>query len=269
MKMMKYLKKKKKLDNEQIESTNKRSGVYISNRDVRQLKRERMKQVYENPANSLKICIDCSFSEIMSRKEMSRLAQQVGRCHASNKSLSSPVHLTLCNLNKESHFYKELCRMNDGFEQYIINETEQSIQNYYKESTDNIAYMSPDSENVLECLDAKTTYVIGGLVDETVSKKVTIDKCKNLSINSYSLPIDKYMSRKSLPDGEKNFRIFNYSKILAINQVFDILANYYISEDWPSALDCGVPKRKGYCLNNKNLLEDHSVISSLEKNENV
>ena len=88
--------------------------------------------------------------------------------------------------------------------------------------------------------------MIGGLVDETVSKKVTIDKCADLKLNAYSLPIEKYMQRREMPDGETNFRVYNYSKILAINQVFDILAEYFVNRDWPKALACGIPKRKGF-----------------------
>lgn len=72
---------------------------------------------------------------------MSRLAQQIGRCHASNKSLSSPVHLTLCNLKKDSKFYKELCRINDGFDRYVINKSDKSIQDYYESNMENIAYL--------------------------------------------------------------------------------------------------------------------------------
>ncbi len=77
----------------------------------------------------------------MSHKEMSRLAQQIGRCHASSKSPSNPIHLTLCNLDENSKFYKELCRINYGFEDFVINKSDKSIQDYYKDNMDNIAYL--------------------------------------------------------------------------------------------------------------------------------
>lgn len=182
----------------------------------------------------------------MSDKEMSRLAQQIGRCYATNRSISSPVHLTLCNLDKESKFYKELCRVNDGFARYIIKTTEKSLETNFSDQLDSIAYLSPDSDKYLENLDKDTIYVIGGLVDETVNKQVTLSKCQNLKIKTYSLPIEKYMNRKVSNDLEaKNY---NYNKILAINQVFDILANYFVNNDWPKALECGVPKRKGFII---------------------
>ena len=85
------------------------------------------------------------------------------------------------------------------------------------------------------------------MVDETVNKKVTLNKCETLKIKSYSLPIDKYMSRKVEPN-----KAYTYNKILAINQVFDILANFYINKDWSKSLDIGIPKRKGFEVSETN-----------------
>ena len=86
-------------------------------------------------------------------------------------------------------------------------------------------------------------YIIGGLVDETVSKKVTLTKCENLKIQTYALPIEKYMSRK-----QDELTKFTYSKILTINQVFEILTSFYNEKDWSKALASSVPKRKGFIL---------------------
>lgn len=108
--------------------------------------------------------------------------------------------------------------------------------------------LSPDSETYLETIDVNKTYVIGGLVDETVTKKVTIDKCNDLQIKAYSLPIEKYMTRKAQSSEADTSRIFNFSKILAINQVFDIMASFFNHESWTEAFKCGVPKRKGFYI---------------------
>ncbi len=35
---------------------------------------------------------------------------------------------------------------------------------------DDVVYLSPDSDNVLQSVDAGKVYVLGGLVDETVQK---------------------------------------------------------------------------------------------------
>jgi Trm5-related predicted tRNA methylase len=241
--------KAQKESSEQVEQTPKNFDNYLNKRELKKRANERLANVYKDSSESLKICIDCSFSSKMSDKEQSRLAQQIGRCYATNKAISSPVHLTLCNLDKSARFYSELVRNNDGFERYMLATTDKSIENLYQDkiALNSVCYLSPDAPNNLEVLDKNCVYVIGGLVDETVSKKVTLSKCENLKISSLSLPIDKYMKRKVSPD-----QTYTYSRILAVNQVFDILAHFYMNNDWPKALDIGVPKRKGFIIDKNN-----------------
>lgn len=231
---------------EQDEEGNpKNYGSYLNKRELKKRANERLANVYKDNSESLKVCIDCSFSSKMSDKEQSRLAQQIGRCYATNKAITSPVHLTLCNLDKSSRFYSELVRNNDGFERYMIATTDKPLESLYANeiTLNSVCYLSPDAPDSLESLDKNCVYVIGGLVDETVSKKVTFNKCDDLKIRTLSLPIDKFMKRKVSPS-----QTYTYSKILAVNQVFDILANFYMNNDWSKALDIGVPKRKGYII---------------------
>ena len=139
-----------------------------------------------------------------------------------------------------------MCRVNDGFEKYIMIKTEKKIEEYHCNNLDNLCYLSPDSENILEDLDMSKIYVIGGLVDETVTKKVTLRKSSSLNINCFRLPIEEHMKRRmNNEDGDKKY---NFSKILALNQVLDILLNYNLKKDWKSALAIGVPHRKGFFI---------------------
>lgn len=199
----------------------------------------------ETKAKSLKVCIDCSFCTMMSEKEQSRLAQQIGRCYALNRASPSPAHVLICNLVKDSYFYKALCRRNDGFENYLMNKTDQSVEEIHLNSLDNLCYLSPDASNVLEEIDVNCTYVIGGLVDETVTKKVTLSKCEQLSVNTYRLPIEENMKRRS-NGGSSERAAFNFNKILSINQVLGILLDLNVNKGWKKALMQHVPSRKGF-----------------------
>lgn len=130
------------------------------------IQKERLIELYgksENFDKSLKICIDCSFSEHMSDKEQSRLAQQIGRCYAINKALEKPAHLTLCNLDRSSKFYAELCRKNEGFDRYVIDISNRPIEEHYANSSCQIGYLSPDAPNFLEQLDLNTVWLIFSL----------------------------------------------------------------------------------------------------------
>jgi tRNA (guanine9-N1)-methyltransferase len=152
------------------------NSTFISKRDAKKMTMERLNAAYDpqtDLSSYLKVLIDCSFSDKMSSKEQSRLAQQIGRCYATNKSLEKPVHLTLCNLNTDSKFYAELARVNYGFENYIMKKTEQRVEELNKDRLADLVYLSPDATEYLEDVDSEKIYIIGGLVDETVNKKVS------------------------------------------------------------------------------------------------
>ena len=54
--------------------------TYLNKRELKKKSIERLASVLQNNGSScLKICIDCSFSDLMSDKELSRLAQQIGK----------------------------------------------------------------------------------------------------------------------------------------------------------------------------------------------
>ncbi|XP_006886924.1 PREDICTED: tRNA methyltransferase 10 homolog B isoform X2 [Elephantulus edwardii] len=106
-----------------------------------------------------------------------------------------------------------------------------------------LVYLTPDSEHALEDVDLNKVYVLGGLVDESVQKKVTFQKAREHSVQTARLPIQEYMVRWK---NEKNY----HSEILAINQVFDILSTYFETHNWAEALKKGVSSGKGYVLKN-------------------
>jgi len=230
-------------------SIDPKDNVILPNkREFKRLRNERIQAAYDDPSN-LKVCIDCSFNHLMSDKELSRLAQQIGRCYAANKASSAPVQLILCHLDKTSAFYAELQRVNFGFASYTLKTLEGPVESSVADEA-SICYLSPDAEQLLETVDASKTYVIGGLVDETVSKQVTLRKCKQLQMNSFKLPIEHYMDRVAC---KSEGGVYNYSKILAINQVFDILCSVFTDNDWPRALHSSVPRRKGFCIDQNKL----------------
>ncbi|NXM74116.1 TM10B methyltransferase, partial [Serilophus lunatus] len=106
---------------------------------------------------------------------------------------------------------------------------------------DAIVYLTPDSENVLEDIDPNKVYVLGGLVDESIHKQLTLRRAREQSLQTARLPIREYMVKAPNP---RNY----HSETLAINQVFDILSTYYETQSWPEALKAGVSSGKGYVL---------------------
>ncbi|NXU50824.1 TM10B methyltransferase, partial [Turnix velox] len=105
---------------------------------------------------------------------------------------------------------------------------------------DAIVYLTPDSENG-KYIDPSKVYVLGGLVDETIHKKLTLQRAQEQSLKTARLPIREYMVKAV---NAKNY----HSETLAINQVFDVLSTYYETRSWPAALQAGVSSGKGYVL---------------------
>ncbi|XP_030673303.1 tRNA methyltransferase 10 homolog B isoform X3 [Nomascus leucogenys] len=173
--------------------------------------------------------------------ELSRLAGQIRRLYGSNKKADRPFWICLTGFTTDSPLYEECVRMNDGFSSYLLDITEEDCFSLFPLET--LVYLTPDSEHALEDVDLNKVYILGGLVDESIQKKVTFQKAREYCVKTARLPIQEYMVRNQ---NGKNY----HSEILAINQVFDILSTYLETHNWPEALKKGVSSGKGYVLRN-------------------
>ncbi|XP_032716515.1 tRNA methyltransferase 10 homolog B isoform X1 [Lontra canadensis] len=229
-----------------------------SKRFLRSLTKERL---LEAKHSGPRLCIDLSMTHHMSKKEgfhprvlgmaeeytfdigqeLSRLAGQIRRLYGSNKKASRTFWIYLTGFTTDSPLYEECLRMNDGFSSYLLDITEEDCFSLFP--LDTLVYLTPDSEHALEDIDLNKVYILGGLVDESIQKKVTFQKAREHSVKTARLPIQEYMVRHQ---NGKNY----HSEILAINQVFDILSTYFETQNWPEALKKGVSSRKGYVLQN-------------------
>lgn len=228
-------KQRRKLNREQQLGANSDSPQFTK-RVLKAITRERLA---EAQCTGHKLCVDLSMTDCMSDKEISRLAGQLRRLYGSNKKASRPFHLFLTDLREDSRLYRECIRMNDGFLSYMMDITEESCMDLFPSET--IVYLTPDAEHVLESVDTDKVYVLGGLVDESIQKKLSLSRAGELSVLSARLPIDEYMIKTN---NSKNF----HSKILAINQVFDILLAFCDTGSWTEAFRAWFPLGKGFVV---------------------
>ncbi|KAK3586974.1 hypothetical protein CHS0354_026689 [Potamilus streckersoni] len=229
--------KRRKLERKQrlregTDSNKKEVDKRLSKRDLKQLVKERCAEAL---ISGQRICIDCGLDDFMSEKEKGKLAQQIGRLYGSNRKAEKPAHIYLTGLKKEGQLYKHCIRKNEGFQNYSIEITDRSYINLFK--PDEMVYLSPDSTNILTEVSHDHVYIIGGLVDESVTKNITQSQADAQGIRTARLPIEEYMEKTD--NG-------TFSKILAVNQVFDVLITYKATNDWRQALGAGIPKRKGF-----------------------
>ncbi|KAH8739079.1 hypothetical protein FG386_000946 [Cryptosporidium ryanae] len=94
-----------------------------------------------------------------------------------------------------------------------------------------IVVLSPDSNEELEEFEPDKVYIIGGLVDRTVTKNESLNQALERKCICKKLPIKSLISDKA-------------NCILNVNTVVEILVNKYHDKDWKTAISQALPVRK-------------------------
>ncbi|KAL1923774.1 uncharacterized protein VTP21DRAFT_8754 [Calcarisporiella thermophila] len=184
-------------------------------------------RIVQSPS-SMRVVIDCSFDELMSEKEISSLASQVGRCHATNRASRHPCNVYVTSLNgrlkqrfetsyRDAERWHEIHLESRGFDE-MFNKEE-------------LVYLSADASEVIEELDETKVYIIGGIVDKNRHKGLCFNKAKEKGIKTAQLPIGEYVKMAT-------------RKVLTVNHVYEILMKWLEIKDWETAFLSVIPKRK-------------------------
>ncbi|XP_043915433.1 tRNA methyltransferase 10 homolog B [Protopterus annectens] len=230
--------KRKQKKQKKKENLSSQSGVWplLTKRDLKVITKEKLLKARDSGP---RICIDLSMTDHMNNKEISRLAAQIRRLYGTNRKSTNPFRIYLTSFIPGGPIHSECLRMNDGFTSYIMDMVEESYLDLFPQET--IVYLTPDSDCVLEDIEPNKVYVFGGLVDESIQKKLTYTQAQENSVQTARLPIREYMVKKV---NLKNY----HSEILAVNQVFEVISTYYETRNWQAALQSGIPPGKGYVI---------------------
>ncbi|XP_054912490.1 RNA (guanine-9-)-methyltransferase domain-containing protein 2 [Poeciliopsis prolifica] len=179
--------------------------------------------------SSLRLLVDCSFDDLMLIKDVRKLHKQIQRCYAENRRASHPVQFYLTSLGGQ------LKQSMDEKDKGWVNWKDITIKaEHYSEvvAKDELVYLTSDSPNVVEELDQKKAYVIGGLVDHNHHKGISYERAKELGISHAQLPLSSFVK-------------MNSRKVLAVNHVFEIILAYLEKGSWQEAFFTVLPQRKG------------------------
>ncbi|KAI3434154.1 tRNA (guanine(9)-N(1))-methyltransferase [Psidium guajava] len=205
----------------------------------RELRRERMEKRSEEREGKLrrlegaresgqKIVIDLEFAHLMSANEINSLCQQIMYCYAVNGRCAYPCHLWLTGCGGEMG--SQLRRI-PGFDKWFVEKEDRSYVEALQDRKENLVYLTADSQNVLDVLDQKKIYIIGGLVDRNRWKGLTMKKAEEQGIQTAKLPIGNYLKMSS-------------SQVLTVNQVMEILLKFLETKDWKDSFFHVIPQRK-------------------------
>ncbi|XP_011040157.1 PREDICTED: tRNA (guanine(9)-N1)-methyltransferase-like isoform X1 [Populus euphratica] len=188
-------------------------------------KTQRLRKAKESGQN---IVIDLEFADLMTTSEIHSLVQQIIYCYAVNGRCASPGHLWLTGCRGEME--NQLQRL-PGFDKWIIEKESQSYIEALQDQKENLVYLTADSETVLDELDLKKIYIVGGLVDRNRWKGLTMKKANDQGIQTAKLPISSYLKMSS-------------SQVLTVNQVVEILLKFVETKDWKTSFFQVIPQRK-------------------------
>jgi tRNA (guanine9-N1)-methyltransferase len=142
--------KRKKLSNLLSQSEEESNEVVIESRtnppeDL--LRKEAIaKRLGEAKSSGLKICIDLSFEEFHSDRELTSLARQLSSSYGYLKRVQNPVALHLCNLNETGKLYPKL--LNQGMTSWLVEKSPCSVFDLFPSSE--LVMLSPDAEVALD-----------------------------------------------------------------------------------------------------------------------
>ncbi|BAT87580.1 uncharacterized protein HKW66_Vig0070310 [Vigna angularis] len=212
-------------------------------------KRERLTVAREQGQN---VVVDLQFSHLMNPNEIHSLVQQVMYCYAVNGRCASPAHLWLTGCDGEMD--SALKRI-PGFDKWIIEKENRSYIEALCDRKEDLVYLTADSEIVLEELDLKKFYIIGGLVDRNRWKGITLKKAQEQGIQTAKLPIGNFMKMSS-------------SQVLTVNQVVEILLKFLETKDWKTSFFAVIPQRKR-CQSDSEGNAENTVEEEHEQNDGL
>ncbi|KAL9224777.1 hypothetical protein vseg_000782 [Gypsophila vaccaria] len=203
------------------------------------LRKERMEKRNEERCKKLEkltwaklhgqsIVVDLEFAHLMTESELHSLVQQIMYCYAVNGKSATPCHLWLTGC--EGTMETQLQRI-PGFDKWIIEKESRTYIEALEDRKESLVYLTADSETVLEDLDPKKMYIIGGIVDRNRWKGITMKKAEEQGIQTAKLPIGNYLKMSS-------------SQVLTVNQVVEILLKYLEIRDWKESFFQVIPQRK-------------------------
>ncbi|KFG66267.1 tRNA (guanine-N1)-methyltransferase [Toxoplasma gondii RUB] len=164
----------------------------------------------------------------MNEKEIRSLAKQLFiSYHLVRSSPSVPMQLHLASFDDDNTVY-QACRDLFSFNSWIVRRHERPYWEVF--SREEVVVLSPDADEELLSVEADKVYVVGGLVDRTISRSETFRQAEQFQFETRKLPFPTF-----LPEQQR--------LVLNVNTVVEILLQVRQHGDWKAALLSAVPRR--------------------------
>ena len=187
------------------------------------------------------ICFDLNYNNYMDYKEQKSLVAQLSLCYGINKHNIKKINFYFTNMTQDL-----MHKLNkNGAEKWKVHyyDTPFYLTDELIKLNKEFVYLTPDAEEDLEDVSEDKIYIVGGIVDRSVIKNLSMNRVtslKNENIGNFKIVTKKLPLLKYIKD-LKNI-------VLNINTVVEILSLYLDMDkdkkDWKNVLERALPKRK-------------------------
>lgn len=200
------------------------------------------------------VVIDCGFDREMSHAEIKNCAKQIAISFSRSRLHKYPAPIYLCNASTTNKLIKSLYDMIPTLyeDQCPLQITSQSYLDLFDK--DKLVYLTPHCREEMQSYDPDKIYIIGALVDKKNPQPFTLAKAKRENIKMEKLPLDTHFLWNT-----------GSTKSLTINQVFGILLDIKLTQDWSIALGNNIPSRKVKRLVEKDEITKKYNIKNINK----
>jgi len=173
--------------------------------------------------NGQRVAIDLGYVKHCTEKDMKGIVKQFAYMQRPNREHEKPFafHVTSCNL-----LWKEELKKHGGLS-WKMHFHEKPIFEMFPLET--IVYLSPDAEQELSDIQPEKVYVIGGIVDRTVKKGLSLSRAKEHKVEVRRLPLSK-------------IRLLG-KNVLNIDTMVQVLLHFQTNKDWVQVLRDYLPPR--------------------------
>lgn len=242
-------KRRMEREKRKLNRKNNKAVIMIDPNQKIEIQRKALKNnLMANSASKLRICIDCSFENMMNESDIRHLCKQLGYCYSANRRMmNNCLQLYFTSM---SGLTREIMSKS-GLENWDVHLHDKYYMDVFNsEPLENICYLTSDSQNELLEFDESKVYIIGGLVDHNHHKSICYNMALEKKIMHYRLPINKFMHMRTRP-------------VLTVNHVYEIICRFVECKDWKQAFINTLPKRKGAEIKSKD--EDEETKNSSDE----
>ncbi|GIL62903.1 hypothetical protein Vafri_17110 [Volvox africanus] len=167
------------------------------------------------PDSALRIVIDCSFSPESPPKELRSLCKQIENSSAINKRYPRPACLTLTSWGEPLASAAAPC----GAAGWRLVKLEEGPAEAFGPTA--VVVLSPDAAEPLLDLDSeRCVYVIGGIVDRTHRKGLTLKYAEARQVECRRLPIAEHAEQLGLGKGTRKCPVLNIDDVVKALIIF-------------------------------------------------